>query len=117
MYIIGRNISNTLTSSINDTNSADIYYEQPNSSLEINNNNIQSTSTTSTGTVTSRSTGTVTPQLIMATATLTKAVKALLTDVNGAFNIEFNGKLMLIVLLLKCQLPHIFLWIVTLINH
>jgi hypothetical protein len=30
-------------------------------------------------------------QLVMASATLTKAVKALLTDVDGAFNIEFNG--------------------------
>lgn len=29
-------------------------------------------------------------QLIMASATLTKSVKALLTDVDGAFNIEFN---------------------------
>ena len=31
-------------------------------------------------------------QLVMATATLTKAVKALLDDVKGGFNLEFSGK-------------------------
>lgn len=31
-------------------------------------------------------------QLIMATATLTKAVKALLSDVKGGFNLEYSGK-------------------------
>lgn len=31
-------------------------------------------------------------QLVMATATLTKAVRALLTDVQGGFNLEFPGK-------------------------
>lgn len=31
-------------------------------------------------------------QVIMATATLTKAVKSLLTDVQGGFNIEYSGK-------------------------
>jgi superfamily II DNA/RNA helicase len=30
-------------------------------------------------------------QLIMATATLTKAVRSLLTDVEGGFNIEYSG--------------------------
>jgi superfamily II DNA/RNA helicase len=31
-------------------------------------------------------------QLVMATATLTKAVRALLNDVQGGFNVEFSGK-------------------------
>lgn len=37
-------------------------------------------------------------QVIMATATLTKAVKSLLTDVQGGFNIEYSGEHMCIAL-------------------
>lgn len=41
-------------------------------------------------------------QLVMATATLTKAVKALLDDVKGGFNLEFPGNFLMKVL--QCQI-------------
>ena len=107
--MLGRNISNTLTSTFkendNDTNNPDsIRYEHEEQELAHNPNNNNNLNNLQFPTPLSNSKliienplptqiqqGKFTPQLIMATATLTKAVKALLTDVNGAFNIEFNG--------------------------
>lgn len=104
--VLGRNISNTPTSTFKDNGSnSDLQFEieQPvltssheptsSSSRIIHTDNIITTSSSSSSGSVSVSRAPVTPpQLIMATATLTKAVKALLTDVTGAFNIEFNGE-------------------------
>ena len=117
--VLGRNISNTLTSSIKDSGSSDgIQYEieqpplsmsnEPNSDIKSLNYDSSNSVSSSINTNNKIHTHTVpvppaTPaQLIMATATLTKAVKALLTDVNGAFNIEFNGKFVCCCLVLSC---------------